>query len=124
MHDGTYSTLRQVVQFYARGANFPATNFTETALGITPLPTLNTLADGDDADENIKDLVDFLADGLTDQRVVNQKAPFDHPQLFIPNGSPDGNPDGDNLIEVPAVGKNGSSTPIPTFLGLDPQAKN
>ena len=37
MHDGTYSTLRQVVQFYARGGNFPNTNFNEIACGIVPL---------------------------------------------------------------------------------------
>ena len=37
MHDGTYSTLRQVVQFYVRGGNFPQTNFNEIALGIVPL---------------------------------------------------------------------------------------
>ena len=36
-HDGGYSTLRQVVQFYARGGNFPATNFNEMAFGIVPL---------------------------------------------------------------------------------------
>ena len=36
-HDGGYSTLRQVVQFYARGANFPNTNFNEIAVGIVPI---------------------------------------------------------------------------------------
>jgi hypothetical protein len=62
---------------------------------------------------------------LTDERVRYEKAPFDHPQLFIPNGHP-GNEafvtnDGtgkatDALIEIPSVGRNGSSTPPANFL--------
>jgi cytochrome c peroxidase len=120
-HDGTYSTLRQVVQFYIRGGNFPATNFAETALGIVSLPTLDPGVDLAN-EAKIEALVAFLANGLTDQRVVNQQAPFDHPQLLIPNGSPDSNPGVDEFIEVPAVGNNGSTTPLSTFLDLDPQA--
>jgi hypothetical protein len=47
-----------------------------------------------------------------------QQAPFDHPQLFVPNGD---NPIGsDNTIEVPAVGAAGSLAPIQRFLGLNP----
>ena len=33
----------------------------------------------------LDDLVAFLK-GLTDQRVVYRRAPFDNPQLFVPNG--------------------------------------
>ena len=133
MHDGTYSTLRQVVQFYVRGANFPNTNFNEIALGIVPLNgppnspvnmnPADPLQDKATAEANIEALVAFLANGLTDQRVVHQQAPFDHPQIFIPNGSFDNTPLIDQFAEVPTVGKNGSPTPLPTFLGLDPQAK-
>ena len=123
MHDGTYSTLRQVVQFYARGANFPNTNFNELALGLVPIPSLDPGGSDPNAEQNIKDMVDFLANGLTDQRVVYQRAPFDHPQLFIPNGALSITPLIDQMIEVPAVGQYGSTTPLPTFLGLDPQAK-
>ena len=99
-HDGTYATLRQVVQFYARGGNFPDTNFNEIA-GMCPQwsahqsgnmdpsdPALND-AEKAVAEANIEALVAFLSHGLTDQRVVYQKAPFDHPQLFIPNGALD-----------------------------------
>jgi hypothetical protein len=74
------------------------------------------------------DLVDFLRNGLTDSRTVRQAAPFDHPQLFTPNGHPAG-PNGSpaqsdpqhpgqattQLMEIPAVGKDGGK-PLPTFL--------
>lgn len=120
MHDGTYSTLRQVVDFYARGCNFPKTNYTEMAAALLPIPSLNPGLDANN-EANSEALVAFLANGLTDQRVVYQKAPFDHPQLFIPNGALNAFPLIDQFVEVPAVGKSGSSTPLPTFLGLDPQ---
>ena len=72
------------------------------------------------AEENIKALVAFLSHGLTDERVTCQKAPFDHPQLFIPHGAPDKNPKKDQLIELPPVGETGATTPLPTFLGREP----
>jgi hypothetical protein len=72
----------------------------------------------------IADLVAFLR-ALTDPRVITRAAPFDHPQLFVPNGhvaAPGGgvvrDPDGsakDLLIEVPAVGRAGGA-PLPGFL--------
>ena len=62
--------------------------------------------------------------GLTDQRVVYRKAPFDAPQLFVPNGHrmvhgvPAVDSDGtaaDIMLEVPAVGRNGGA-PLKGFL--------
>ncbi|OKH33201.1 cytochrome C peroxidase [Nostoc calcicola FACHB-389] len=107
-HNGGYLTLEQVVDFYNRGGDF------RQASAIAPLGL--TQAEKDD-------LVAFLK-GLTDNRVVHDKAPFDHPQLFVPNGHP-GNEayvtnDGtgkatDRLLEIPAVGKNGGSG-TPNFL--------
>jgi hypothetical protein len=74
------------------------------------------------------DLVDFLRNALTDPRTVAQAAPFDHPQLFTPNGHPQAangypvQPDlmhpgqaTNQLMEIPAVGAKGG-TPLPTFL--------
>ncbi|MBE8986945.1 cytochrome C peroxidase [Nostoc sp. LEGE 12450] len=111
MHNGGMLTLRQVVDFYSRGAADDTPN--------TPrLPVLNL------SDENKEALVAFLK-ALTDERVRYDKAPFDHPQLFIPNGHP-GNQtsvtnDGtgkatDALVEIPSVGRNGRSSPSPNFL--------
>lgn len=71
--------------------------------------------------QQIDDLVAFLGRPLTDQRVVDQRAPFDHPQLFVPNGMSmrGGRPritdDGvarDLLLEIPAVGRSGGPLPI------------
>jgi hypothetical protein len=62
---------------------------------------------------------------LTDERVRYSKAPFDHPQLFVPNGHPgdhltvtdDGTRNAtDDFIEIPAVGADGLHTPLPSFL--------
>jgi len=74
--------------------------------------------------DEIDALVAFL-ETLTDERVVNQRALFDHPQLFVPNGHPgdssstvDADGDGradDLMVEIPAVGAEGG-TPLPGFL--------
>jgi len=72
--------------------------------------------------------VDLLRNSLTDPRTVEQAAPFDHPQLFTPNGHPEGH-NGypvqndpkhpgqatNQLLEIPAVGSSGGK-PLPTFL--------
>jgi cytochrome c peroxidase len=111
-HNGGMLTLRQVVDFYSRGGG--DANPSEAA----PLPVLNLSEDDKQA------LVAFLK-SLTDERVRYEQAPFDHPQLLIPNGHP-GNQnsvtnDGkgqatDDLLEIPAVGRNGRSIPGANFL--------
>jgi cytochrome c peroxidase len=118
-HNGDVLTLRQVVELYGRGGNvFPVNQLDGTViepLGI-PAPTLSS----DETDA----IVAFL-ETLTDDRVVFQRAPFDHPQLFVPNGHPgDSNStidaDGDGLaddvmVEIPAIGAEGGN-PLPGFL--------
>ena len=118
MHNGGKATLEQVVDFYNRGRGDAGT----APAGGGPLELSATKK---------ADLVAFLRNGLTDTRVLYEKAPFDHPQLFIPNGHPGnqlsvasrGNTNGtpiatDQLMEIPAVGKNGVTAPQPNFLGL------
>ncbi|MGE0643531.1 MAG: cytochrome-c peroxidase [Nitrospira sp.] len=48
---------------------------------------------------------------LTDERVRFQQAPFDHPQLFIPNGPglPRTIMPGEQLMEIPAIGRFGGA---------------
>jgi hypothetical protein len=103
-----------VIDFYNRGGDFGRN-----------LPPLNLTTEEKQA------LVAFLK-GLTDERVRFQRAPFDHPQLFVPNGHPgnqnsvaidpnvrtqDGTTQAkDQLLEIPAVGRNGGN-PLPNFLG-------
>ena len=116
-HNGDARTLREAVEFYSRGGNaFPITALDGTPIEPLGMPTLNV--------DEIDALVAFL-EALTDERVVFRRAPFDHPQLFVPNGhvgdglrSADADGDGradDRLIEIPAVGKAGGPS-LPGFL--------
>jgi hypothetical protein len=127
-HNGGQATLRQVVDFYVRGADFHEENLASLD------PDIDTIF-GLVGNDSIKDrLVDFLL-SLTDDRVRWQKAPFDHPELFVPNGTPVlrngklktcGNPmeSCDDMLRIPPVGVGGLAAeglpPIGTFLDLDP----
>ncbi len=119
-HNGDSATLRHVLEFYTRGGNFPITNFAHLDADMAPIPDLRTLAPGDAGDVNLQALVAFLSRGLTDLRVATERAPFDHPQLFIPEGATGNNPGGDKFIELKATGATGGAA-IPRFLGLNPQ---
>jgi cytochrome c peroxidase len=116
-HNGGQATLRQVVEFYNRGGDFHEHNIDNLDPDIKPL----ALAEW----EKVA-LVAFLKT-LTDERVRLNAAPFDHPQLFIPNGHPgdelstvdNGNGNGiamDQLREIPMSGRTGYATPPPNFL--------
>jgi cytochrome c peroxidase len=109
-HNGGQATLKQAVQFYNRGGDFREHNaeFIDFEIGKLNLK-----------DKEIDAIVAFLH-SLTDDRVLQQKAPFDHPQLFVPNGAVgdsrrvQAGPDGtavDIMMEIPAVGKNGGPAP-------------
>lgn len=110
-HNGGQLTLRQVVEFYNRGGDFFEQNIDNVDVDIEEL---------DLDEEDINQLVAFLK-SLTDERVRFEQAPFDHPQLFVPNGHPvtSGPKAQDALLEIPAVGRNGGA-PIPSFLGTAP----
>jgi hypothetical protein len=109
--------LQQVVDFYNRGGDFRQNNIDNADIGIRPLNL---------TEEQKTSLVAFMK-SLTDERVRYERAPFDHPQLFITNGHPgDQNAVTDDgrgqattkLVELPAVGRYGLSTPQPNFLGV------
>jgi cytochrome c peroxidase len=116
-HNGDVRTLREVVELYSRGGNVaPIQELDGTVIVPLGVPSLSC--------DEIDALVAFL-ETLTDDRVVSQRAPFDHPQLFVPNGHPgnsssttdaDGNGLADDLmVEIPAVGAQGGA-PLPGFL--------
>ncbi|MBZ5726424.1 MAG: cytochrome-c peroxidase [Acidobacteriia bacterium] len=107
-HNGAYSTLEQVMDFYDRGGNGRTTNPPPDCLPAPPpgVPytfltcndAANTTGFGSNATNrapsifplNLSDadkaaLVAFLK-SLTDERVRWEKAPFDHPSLNVPNG--------------------------------------
>ena len=107
-HNGNQATLRQVIDFYNRGGDFSDQNIDNLDPEIIPLGL---------TEQDKDDLVAFLL-SLTDERVRTQSAPFDHPQLFIPDGH-----DTDSgitvLVELPEVGAAGGP-PIQPFLNGDP----
>jgi cytochrome c peroxidase len=110
-HNGGYSTLQSVIDFYSRGGDFGELK----QLDGSPIAHLNILMN---TDTEKADLQAFLL-SLTDERVRWQKAPFDHPQLFVPNGHKlenDGSGNAkDKFLEIKAVGKNGA-TPLRKFM--------
>ena len=119
-HNGGQLTLRDVVDFYNRGGDFAQNNSDNVDAGIRPLGL---------SEEQKTSLVAFMQ-SLTDERVRYERAPFDHPQLFITNGHPgdqnavtnDGKGQATTtLLELPAVGRYGLSTPQPNFLGVSSQ---
>ncbi|HST77572.1 MAG TPA: cytochrome C peroxidase, partial [Verrucomicrobiae bacterium] len=101
--NGGQATLAQLVAFYSRGGDFPSAD-------VDPrLERVSFSADDQAA------VVAFLK-SLTDERVRNQSAPFDHPSLVVPNGmAPDGNGNWvEQTITLPATGAGGGD-PLPKF---------
>ena len=75
-HSGGKGTLMQVVQFYNRGGDFAKLNIDSLDPNIQPIGLTPA---------QMASLVAFLQ-ALTDERTRQEQAPFDHPQLFRPNG--------------------------------------
>ncbi len=78
-HNGGHMTLDDVVDFYTRGGNFPVANRDSLDAAIIELGVLQN------APLKQASLVAFL-NSMTDERVRNESAPFDHPEIFVPNG--------------------------------------
>lgn len=116
-HNGSVLTLRQVFEFYNRTGNY-----TNPDRAAGEMPTLSEIIG--ESPTAIDDLVEFLK-SLTDERVRNEAAPFDHPALKVPHGHKgdeaialDEDGDGmadDEILSVPAIGRNGR-----TAEGLEP----
>jgi hypothetical protein len=77
-HNGSVLTLAQMMDFYTRGGNFPKANAKNLHPAIVQLFQLQ------DQEGLHRAMVAFLKT-LTDERVQNEQAPFDHPELFVPN---------------------------------------
>ncbi len=114
MHNGGFATLRQVVDFFDRGGDFSEENVEYMHPNVQKLYLNDYEKDA---------LVAFMLT-LTDERVRSHKAPFDHPQIFIPVGHtgdhtyvvPDEQGRAETqLAEVPAVGRFGYRT-LPNIL--------
>lgn len=118
MHNGSLATLEQVIEFYTRAGNFE--NDAKQVTRVFQLHNLTSSA------QNRADLVAFLKT-LTDDRVRYERAPFDHPEIKIPNGHvgddvnvTGGNPLAgelaqDRLLTIEAVGSAGRSSALLPF---------
>ncbi len=115
-HNGDTHSLREAVLFYSRGGNVaPITQTDGTLIEPLGLPILNS--------DEVDAIVAWL-ETLTDERVHIASAPFDHPQLFVPNGHR-GNQNfvesgafgfaKDEMLEIPMTGAAGGP-PLPGFL--------
>jgi cytochrome c peroxidase len=116
-HTGGFRTLGEVLAFYSRGGDVRPQLSSDGTLEIAGLAVL------DNTPEELADLEAFLV-ALTDERVLRREAPFDHPQLFVPDGHQgdeaavvdDGTGTArDRLREIPAVGGRGGR-PLRGFL--------
>jgi cytochrome c peroxidase len=105
-HTGGAATLMQVVEFYDEGGHFanPTLSPLIRPLGLTEAQRVA--------------LVAFLV-SLTDERVLLEQAPFDHPELPVPEGQNAAGADIMGTTLVGAVGATGAA-PLPRFLHLNP----
>ncbi|MCP9439498.1 MAG: hypothetical protein NHB36_06380 [Nitrospira sp.] len=113
-HTGGHRTLRDVVEFYSRGGDSHTGMVTLDGTDIVTLEVFTF------TEHELQALEAFLR-SLTDERVRYKRAPFDHPQIFIPNGVGPvaGFVPGDRLVEIPAVGRFGGP-PTRPFLEPSP----
>jgi len=96
-HNGSMSTLEQVVEFYARGADFAETNRRDLDPDVGGFLL---------TEQNKADLVAFLK-SLTDPRVRFEQAPFDHPELILKEG---------HIGDHRAVSNDGTGNAIPLLV--------
>jgi cytochrome c peroxidase len=111
-HNGGQATLEQVIDFYARGGDFANGDIRPFNMSGTQKAALAA----------------FLR-ALTDERVRHERAPFDHPELCVPNGHPELQPGVliaalnfksprtavDLWVGLPEVGASGHPEPLQTF---------
>lgn len=100
-HNGGMATLMQVVDFYTRGGNFTRANINNHNPALLPIGFLRN------SPGRAAELVAFLLT-LTDERVRWEMAPFDHPEIFVPNGAAADL--SDIMLTIPEVGFSGRAS--------------
>ena len=101
MHNGRLSTLEDVVAFYNRGGDFPGEpNFPGNLIRPRGLNA------GQQAD-----VVAFLRNSLTDNRVRTETAPFDRPHLFT---------ESTRVPILTGTGISGSGSQVPNAVAIEP----
>ena len=101
MHNGEFTNLTQVVNFYAGNDHF-----LENIDGTIPGININA--------QDRADIAQFMETGLTDPRVANQLFPFDEPDLFF---SPGNQP---NPRLLPGQGVPDSQGRVPQIIAITP----
>lgn len=99
MHNGRFSTLEQVVDFYARGGDFNEPNKDPRVRPRNIPPNARA------------DLVAFLKRPLTDVRVATEQPPFDRPTLYT---------ESDRVPQILGQGSAGQAGLIPQIAALEP----
>lgn len=129
MHNGSMATLEQVVEFYSRKGNFINDQQHEFMRSITLAGTGQPAGSSAISQKSRADVVAFLKT-FTDDRVRYERAPFDHPEIKVPNGHLgdeqgvsvgnviDENLAKDDFLLVPAVGAGGTLEPLKPFEAL------
>jgi cytochrome c peroxidase len=109
MHNGGMKSLEEVVQFYTRGADFFHANLDDLD------PDVNGISELQGNPAGVAAVVEFMLH-LTDPRVKYQAAPFDHPEIFLPNGHemPVASVAPDKLLRLPETGAAGGK-PLHSF---------
>ncbi|MBS1793167.1 MAG: VCBS repeat-containing protein [Acidobacteria bacterium] len=101
MHNGRFGALEDVVEFYNRGGDFPGEpNF---AAGLVAPRNLTA--------QQKSDLVAFLRNSLTDDRVRNELPPFDRPQLYS---------ESNRVPAITGTGVAGTGGQIPAAIAIEP----
>jgi cytochrome c peroxidase len=109
MHNGGIMTIDDVVDIYARGGDFHFQNKNDRDINIQEIPDLQQ-------DHLAHQALSLFMRSFTDDRVRNYETPFDHPELFIPNGTSANDWD---MIHLPATGVFGISALPPTDVDGD-----
>ena len=119
MHTGGYATLSQVINNYHRVGDFGRENFVDLSPDVAMAGGMTIFQK--------RDLLQLMLE-MTDPRVEKMSAPFDHPELSIPNGhtlkagttstviNRGDRAAKDDIKVIPATGKNGGA-PLRRFLG-------
>ncbi len=98
-HNGRFTTLREVVDFYNRGGDFNAPNKD---------PNVRPRGFGNG---QINDLVAFMSRPLTDPRVRDELPPFDRPTLYTETN---------HVPQVSGTGRAGTGGRIPQITAIEP----
>jgi cytochrome c peroxidase len=100
MHNGKFSTLEEVVEFYNRGGDFDAPNIDHDLIRPLNLTTIEK-----------QQLVAFMKRPLTDSRVRDELPPFDRPTLYTETS---------RVPVLTGTGRNGTGGIEPKATAIEP----